>query len=138
MKKKFFCILKATKEQRMNGIHIRKPGVRIRGSGSVNVMDPEHCTKQLPHWHIHAQAALSVKTKRWIAAALDLGYYILLKLSIVCTLYSKYRMYLFGVKLQSEEFAERALGALISICVLPFAGNRIGNINSTIIPFRER
>jgi hypothetical protein len=83
-------------------------------------MDPEHCTKLLPHLHIQAQAALSVKTKRFIAAALDLGYYILLKLSIVCTLYSKYRMYLFGVKLQSEEFAERALGTLISICVLHY------------------
>ena len=29
-------------------------------------------------------------------------------------------MYLFGVKLQSEEFAERALGTLISICVLHY------------------
>ncbi len=55
-----------------------------------------------------------------LSAVLDLGYYILLKFSIVCTLYSKYRMYLFGVKLQSEEFAERALGALISICVLHY------------------
>ncbi len=39
-----------------------------------------------------------------MAAVLDhLGYYILLKLSIVCTLYSKYRMYLFGVKLYSRK-----------------------------------
>ncbi len=61
MGKKTFGILKAMKEQRRTGIQIRKPGVRIRGSGSVKVTDPEHCIKLLPHWHIHAKNALPVK-----------------------------------------------------------------------------
>jgi hypothetical protein len=91
-------------------MQIRKPGVQIRGSGSVNVTDPEHCIKLLGTALAHSCKKCS-SNKSCMKAVLDL-----LKLSIIC----KYRMYLFGVKLQSEGFAERALGTLISICVLHY------------------
>jgi hypothetical protein len=77
------------KEQRRTGIQIRKPGVRIRGSESVNVTDPEHCIKLLDTALAHSCQKCS-SSKRCMKAVLDL-----LKLRIIC----KYRMYLFGVKL---------------------------------------